>query len=353
MSKQHRSGDAARDAAAPAADEALAPAEAELGNSFLQEQLRARGEDVGGSFQLLGQSFGTLQAVHDWLMAEAERPGSTVPHEPELRVTAARGATIHQREQTDWSYYSPDQKLIIDGQGATVSGRSQGQPTPGWFLSYRPVVESSEAAPAKANFELRDLTVRGYESGGVELSPQSAAGEAHRYDGGLTAFIEGALIEDNRFEQLGSADTPYKKTDYKAGRFGAAGVLMRGVSGSEVRDNVFKELENDEVRGTPTGQRLIHAVYARDKSSNNRIEGNVFRDISGDPVRVSNASNHNTITGNRSRSAGLRTLVSEFYNSGPSRREADSVGNRVFGNDRGARYEGQKKVSRFYEKHVG
>jgi hypothetical protein len=331
----------------------------DYGNAFAQEQLQSRTADAkddssseSATFQLLGQSFGTLQAVHDWLMDERDRPGSTVPLEPVLRITLPAGKKIVQREQTTWHYYSPDQKLIIDGQGGTVTGRNKGKPTPGWFLSYRPIVQSTQAAPAKANFELRGLTIRGYESGGVEISPQSGEGDEHRYDGGLSAFVEGAIIEDNSFEKLGSKDTPYKKTDYDAGRFGAAGVLMRGVSDSSIKGNDFENLENDDVKGTKWGERLIHAVYARDHSSGNRIEDNTFTDVSGDSIRFSNASNDNVVTGNTSRNAGLRTLVSEFYNSGPSRLEEDSTGNRVFGNDRGSRYGKKKKVSKTHEKHI-
>ena len=324
------------------------------GNAFAQEQLAERSGSTsskGGTWQVLGQSFGTLQALHDWLVTESQNPGSTVPHEPVLNVRLA-GNKVVQRQQTTWTYYSPNQRLVIDGQGATVTGRNKGRPTPGWFLSYRPVVQSTESAPAKANFEMRGLTVRGYESGGVELSPQSAPGEANRYDGGYSAFIEGALIENNRFEKLGSKDTPTGETSYAEGRFGAAGVLMRGVSDSTVAGNSFEDLENDEVRGSKWGPRLIHAIYARDRSSNNRFEDNRFKDISGDPIRLSNASNDNTITGNRSRNAGLRTMVSEFYNSGSTRREQDSTGNRVFGNDRGKRYGKNKRVKKFHEKQV-
>lgn len=353
--RQHRSLPTNRATTAEATAEAAT--DLSLGNAHAQEQLRASNTEestasAAGAFQLLGQSFGSLQALHDWLLAERDRPGSTVPHEPVLRVTVSPGATIHQREQTTWTYYSPDQQLILDGQGAVISGRHSGRPTPGWWLSYRPVVDSTQAAPAKANFEMRGLTIRGYESGGLEISPQSGAGAAHANDGGITAFLDGALIEANRFEQLGSKDTPYKKTNYDAGRFGAAGVLMRGVSGSTIADNVFEGLENGEVRGTPTGERLIHAVYARDRSCNNDIRDNTFQDVSGDPVRFSNASNDNQVSGNTARNAGLSTLVSEFYNSGPQRLEQDSTGNRVFNNDRGRAYGSRKKITKTQEKHV-
>ena len=134
-----------------------------------------------GTFSLLGQSFTTLQAVHDWVEAESQTPGSTVPHEPVLRVSLTPGSLVHQPFQTTWSHYNPGQKLIIEGNGATVSGFRGSQPSPGFFLSYRLTVGAgtSAAAPAAANFEMRGLTVRGFEAGGVEISPQTAAGEVH------------------------------------------------------------------------------------------------------------------------------------------------------------------------------
>ncbi len=343
-------------------ESATGPQSAGHGNAFARDRLRARtgthkdgGEDDNGQsapFQLLGQSFGTLQDVHTWLVQQKNTPGSSVPREPVLRITVRPGKAIRQHAQTTWSYYSENQKVIIDGQGATVTGMKKGRPTKGWFLSYRPVVQSSRTAPAKANFELRGLTIKGFESGGVELSPQSAPGAAHANDGGITAFLDGAVIEDNRFEDLGTLRSRKGVANYGKGRFGAAGVLMRGMSGASIIDNEFDDLENGSVAGTKWGERLIHAIYARDQSSGNTIKGNTFSDISGDSVRFSNGSNHNTVSHNTAKNAGVQTLVSEFYNSHPTRGEQDSVGNRVFANTRGKAYGKDKRISKTHEKHI-
>ncbi len=328
------------------------------GNAFAQDSLRARSADRSkgtgqtAPFQLLGQSFGNLQDINNWLEAQKATPGSTVPHEPVLRITVRPGKPIHSTKSTLWTYYSENQRLVIDGQGATVTGMVDGRPTSGWFLSYRPVVTSSQAAPAKANFEMRNLTVKGFQSGGVELSPQSGAGAEHANDGGLTAFLDGAVIENNRFEDLGSKRSRARDVNYQKGQFGAAGVLMRGMSNASIKNNVFDDLENGAVAGTQWGERLIHAVYARDNSSHNTIANNTFSDISGDAVRVSNGSNNNTIRGNTAKNAGVQTLLSEFYNSHPTRNEQDSVGNKVVGNTLGKAYGKNKKISRTHEKHI-
>jgi parallel beta-helix repeat protein len=323
------------------------------GNAAAQEGLRAaqgEGRPEGG-WQLLGQSFGGLQEVHDWLVAEAARPGSTVPHEPVLRITATPGSRIPQRRQVTWSYYSPHQQLVIDGGGAEVDGGRGGRPTPGFFLAYRPVVgPSTEAAPARANFTMTGLTVRGFESGGVELSPQAGAGDDHRWDAGIAAFIDGAVIEGNRFEDLGSLHSAPGAADWATQRYGVGGVLARGTTGSRFSHNTFDDLENGDVRGTPTGQRLIHAVYLRDGSSGNEVVGNRFSDVSGDAIRVSNGSNGNEIAGNRARNSGVNALVSEFYN--PTAGERDSQGQRLSGNRPGDTYGPSKKAAKPFHESV-
>ena len=75
----------------------------------------------------------------------------------------------------------------------------------------------SASSPAAANFEMRDLTVRGYVSRGVEIEPRrgglpsaesyARAGynpESGHGSGGVEGFFSGAKIEDNVFEQMGT-----------------------------------------------------------------------------------------------------------------------------------------------------
>lgn len=308
------------------------------------------GKRPPGQFQLLGQSFGRLQDLHDWLVAQRADPSSTVPHEPVLRVTLTPGSIVHQREQVNWTYYSPNQQLVIDGAGAVVSGlRGKKRPTPGYFLSYRPIVGTGTMdKPAAANFTMTGLTVRGYESGGVMLSPQTGTDPGNRWEGGNTAAMEGAVIEGNRFEKLGSKNTPEGQAKYATHRFGLAGVEMHGVSDSRVAYNTFRDLENGEVEGTRWGPRLIHAIYARDQSSNNDIVGNRFKDVSGDPIRFSNGSNDNLVAGNRSKNTGVTALVSEHYN--PNEGERDSTGNQILPDNRvGRLYGKRRKAKRFNE----
>jgi hypothetical protein len=333
------------------------------GGEDWSRDLRSSG-DQGGSkkessgprppsaFHVLGQTFSSLSALQDWLMAEAQNPASTVPHEPVLNIDLTPGSIIHEKQATTWHYYNPNQQINLNGNGAVVSGlRGKEQPTPGFFLSYRPAVGhgTTAGAPAKANFQMTGLTVRGYESGGVELSPQREAGKSFKDDGGLAAFLSGAVIEGNRFEQLGSLNTPYEKTTWSGEqRYGVGGILARGVSGSRFNHNVFDGLENGEVRGTPNGPLLIHAVYARDHSSGNQVVGNRFQNVSGDPVRFCNGSNDNRVTGNTSKNAGKTSMINEFYN--PTAAEVDSVRNTFADNKVGNLYGKNTKAKLFTEK---
>lgn len=337
------------------------------GNAFQQEKMSSSPEEdnnpqtkpfTRGEFTLLGQKFSRLQDLHNWLEQQRQDPNSTVPHEPELRIQLTSNSKIIQKEQCTWHYYQPNQKIIFEGNNSIVTGRNQGKNTPGWFLSYRPIVPKNDAATAApANFEMRGLTIRGYESGGVEISPQTgvspdAEHDAFKNDGGILAFVENAIFENNTFEKLGSIDTKYKDTSHKKDRFGAAGILFRGVQNSQITNNSFHNLENGKVRGTKTGERLMHGVYIRDHSGSNLVDNNSFDTISGDSIRLSNGSHDNSISNNRSNNAGIRTLVSEFYNSNQKRKEEDSHNNSLYNNNIGTLYNSTKKAIPFFEKHV-
>jgi hypothetical protein len=323
--------------AVPALQPAVAP-EVQPGAAAATEAAAA----TTGGFQVNGQTFATLAEVHDWLEA-------TRPPDPEIVIRVPPKAVLSQTAQTTWHYYNPNQKIVIDGQGGTVNGFVDGAPTIGYFLSYRPAVGAGTTAkrPAAANLEVKYLTVRGYESGGIEISPQTVPGKDDQWAGGLSAFVGGANIHDNVFRGLGSQHTPAEQAVWNQMRFGAGGVMMRGVQDSRVEHNTFKNLINGDVVGSRNGAKLIHAVYVNNASSGNTISGNDFENVSGDPVRLSNASNRNDVTGNRSRNAGDGALVSQWHSvANQDNPQLPSVGNRAHGNDIGKLYGKNRKARR-------
>lgn len=283
---------------------------------------------------------GGLPDLHDWLM---DNQAALANYSGTLAVTFS--GTVHQSQQVIWAYYHPNQKLVLQGaKGAVVTGFTDAgggkeYASPGYFLCYRPMIPQamSAANPAAANFEMRGLTVSGFVSGGVEISPRhgpmpsadaygSANPESGHGEGGLDAFVSGAVIEDNTFEKMGTKYmkpgaeryAPSQEDGYTLCGYG--GIVARGLEYSKIKDNTFSHLENrDSTRTSEDGgdvnwQGLIHGVYLRDSSSNNSVRGNDFSEISGAAIKLTNQADKNTIRGNSSSHAGKDAFVLEQYN---------------------------------------
>ncbi len=310
-----------------------------------------------GQYHCLGQTLPTLQAVHDWLAATQPKDSEVV-----IQCTAASG--IREQTQTTWHYYNPAQKIVLDGSGAAVTGFDGPRPTQGYYLSYRPAVGQGTTAerPAAANLEVKNLSIAGFEAGGIEISPQTVAGAQDKWAGGLSAFVGGAAVRDCDFRDLGTKGTPAQQRVWNDLRFGAGGIMMRGVQNSTFERNQFKNLTNGETtfRGTdehgkPTERQadanhLFHAIYARDGSSGNTIAGNEFNRVGGDAVRVSNGSNRNIVDGNTARDSGVHGLVSNWFNTAKHKPDRDSTGTVISNNKIGKTF-GGKSQGTAYNRH--
>ena len=301
-------------------------------------------------FEVLGERFDSLQQIHDHLMA-------VQPTGPEVVVRLTDGSANRPTAQTTWSYYQPGQKIVLDGVGRKVDGMRGGRPTLGYFLSYRPVIGAGHGAdrPAAANLEVRNLTIRGFQSGGIEISPQTGAGTDHHWDGGNTAFLTGAHIHGVRFKDLGSKRSAAHQANWGKLQFGAGGIMARGLTGSTIEDNAFVGLENGLVRGAANdgkaGPQLMHGIYLNNQSGGNTIRNNRFDTISGDVVRVSNGSHGNQIVGNRSDNAGKQAFVSDWFNNrDPNNPQVASQGTVIEDNAIGTRYGSKRRAKRFHRK---
>ena len=315
-----------------------------------------------GHFQVEGQSFDTLDQVQEWLAANP--PATEEPSVVTIKVAPGK-SVMHVHKKTVWTYYDRRRTIVLDGNGSTVTGwtkdgedPSKKRPTIGFFLSYRPVVgtDTTQDHPAPANIELKDITIKGFEAGGIEISPQMVAGDANKWDGGKSAFVEGASVHDCTFKGLGSKHTRpgeavWNPADPEYPRYGAGGVIMRGVSNSVVADNRFEDLENGKVWNAVTndwasGPDLIHAVYMRDSSTGNTVRGNDFVNVSGDPVRVSNGSHGNTVAGNTSENAGQNAMVADWHNTTG---EVSSKKPKLKNNEVGTLYGQNKKGKEWFD----
>ncbi len=318
-----------------------------------REQLRPAAETDRkpmAQFEVLGERFDTLQQVHDHLVA-VQPPG------PEVVVRLTDGSENRPTAQTTWNYYQPGQKIVLDGVGRRVDGTHGDRPTLGYFLSYRPIIGEGHGVdrPAAANLEVRNLTIRGFQSGGIEISPQTGAGREHHWDGGKTAFLSGAHIHGVRFKDLGSKRSPATEADWSKLQFGAGGIMARGLTGSLIEGNDFSGLENGMVEGAANGGKagpqLIHAVYLNNQSGGNTIRDNRFDTVSGDTIRVSNGSHNNQVLNNRSENAGKQAFVSDWFNNqDPKNPQTASHGTVIAGNQIGSAYGGKGGVKRFHRK---
>lgn len=309
-----------------------------------------------GTFLVNGQPFATLDDIEQWLQA-------TQPQDPQIVIQCTPGSRVQLGAQCLWQYYNPNQKIVLDGQGAEVTGRHGAKPTMGYFLSYRPTIGQQNTAKTAvaANLEVKNLTITGFEAGGVEISPQVQAGKDGQWEGGLQAFVKDAAIHDVQFRDLGNKGTPRKDRVWNNMRFGAGGVVMRGVQDSTIENCQFDNLTNGEhtryapdetgktVAHKEDGNHLMHAVYMNNSSSGNQIRGNTFDGVGGDAVRVSNGSNRNTIAGNTARNSGQRSLVNNWFK--PGKGEQDSTGT-VVSNNKLGRAHGKRMPLQAYTRKV-
>jgi hypothetical protein len=100
-------------------------------------------------------------------------------------------------------------------------------------------------------------------------------------------------LEDMRLLRIGAKFT-VDPDDYST-----AAVRFVNSRNNVVRNSLFGEIEND-----PAKAHSLHAIYIAHRSSNNLIEGNQFSIVSGDAVRVRDASDYNRIFHNSYVKAG-------------------------------------------------
>ncbi|WP_026411314.1 right-handed parallel beta-helix repeat-containing protein [Actinomadura oligospora] len=116
------------------------------------------------------------------------------------------------------------------------------------------------------------------------------------------------------------------------GSKGYAGVHIQDSTGITISGNTFTKLSN-------AGN--MHGVYLV-RTSHVRITKNTFSYISGDPVRVRDASNYNTVDNNKMTHSGKYALFSEWAKLPPYGNEKCGKGNVLKNN--GYRLNASKQV---------
>jgi len=220
----------------------------------------------------------SLQVAHDRIEAL----------EPSGAVTVEIAPGRYHLQQVEWTHFPPDgltirwampgERPIFDGCGP------DDDPCPGGaFLRF-------EAAAG----EMTDVDIEGLH---IERYQRGVYFRGDRED--PAGFNGGNRVADCVFSEIGNA---YNISVGNA--FGA--VTLTNSRGNLVVGNRFERLLNFFEFG------LLHGVYLAHYSDDNIVRDNVFDIVSGDGVRIRDASDRNLIEGNRFTKAGLYG-VGEWY----------------------------------------
>jgi hypothetical protein len=182
------------------------------------------------------------------------------------------------------------------------------------------------------------LQVEYYSNGAISIHGNSERDVSdERYDPPLhvqgSAGLNGNTVFGMVFKHLGSKWT--------GGHFGYGAIVLTNSSNNVINNNHFVNLEN--VSPYPNH---IHGLYVTHFSSSNQVLNNAFSYITGDPVKVRNMSNFNTIEYNRfDRTGRISHYRGEFCDRACAvanniDRQCASYHNRFFNNDLGSNYAG-------------
>lgn len=248
---------------------------------------------------------GTLQDAHSVVVALD--PAAT---DTDVDIIIAKG-TYNNHPQTNWTYSDPDITIrfypdsYVPGQSWSQWNQPAGTAERPVFNGYGQGVGSyffwfGDSAGANTNFEFYYLTIRYYEVGGISLNRFPVNYESSAY----TDWNGNNVFWGNYFYKLGN-----KWNAGTADGYGALSLLNS--RDNEIKFNFFDKLEN-----TGSSGNLMHGIYLKHQSSNNTIRNNVFVLNSGDPVRVSDASNYNMVHDNTFTLAGDLAYMSDWSSPG-------------------------------------
>lgn len=226
----------------------------------------------------------TLERAQEVLVAA--RPDRDV----EVRV--ASGTYYNQRVR--WHFTMPENTIkFTREEGARERPVFDGCPGEGalpqdcrggtWFI-----LEADRGE--RTNIHFNYLQVMRY---GTAISFEGNRDAEHRSNGGNR-------VNGSYFREIGNVFN----TDLPPS---TAAIRLVNSDNNEFFNNHFVNIENVD-----RGARLIHALYVAHGSSNNTIARNRFLNVSGDAIRLRDASNDNTITRNRIVRAG-RVGFSDWY----------------------------------------
>lgn len=229
-------------------------------------------------------------AVYSLERAEAIVAATNPTTNVEIRIAPG---TYETTAQTKWTTYVAGKTITF-----IPTGWNPGEPTP-----TRPVFENSNGhtgywfraeLPAghpggNTNLKFYYLEATGYAAGGLAIVGDIATNPNNnvRYPDG--AGMNNNYIYGLKIHHVGNA--------HNASGTGYGGFVLWNSSGNTIRNNHVQYAENSDVVDSNT-KNLIHAIYLAHGSSNNEIDGNAFKFVSGHPMNVRNGSSFNDIHDN-------------------------------------------------------
>lgn len=283
----------------------------------------------------------------------AARPTTDV----EIRI---RQGTYEAPPMHNWRFYVPGHTvsfLPIDyeyGEGLDgIAGRpifrnrraADGSYPAGYWL--QPRLPNDPAEPlyhgGTSGLRFYYLQIEYYSAGGISIYGDSERDTSdERYNPALRVAgsqgLNGNTVFGMVFRRLGNRWTGGSSYGYGA-------VVLTNSSNNRIVNNHFVNVEN----ASPYGG-YIHGLYVTHFSSSNQLNRNAFSYISGDPVKIRNMSNYNTVEYNRfSRTGRVAHYRGEFCDRACAvangiDRQCASYHNRFFNNTLGSNYAGTGKL---------
>lgn len=200
-------------------------------------------------------------------------------------VQVAAGKFV-QKTGVVWEYIRPPYSITIVGAGSSKTIFDGAGYSGTWLTISTPI-----GLPAR--LKVAKMTVTRY---GTAITAQGQRDTP-------SAYISNVSVDRMTFDKIGGKYTTTKADTYGAVRF--VNVRASSITGSS-----FNYIENAK-RGE-----LLHAVYLAHYSSGNTLSGNSMNVVSGDPIRVRDASSNNLVAANRLVRAGVAAHFSDWYCTG-------------------------------------
>lgn len=267
------------------------------GEIWISAQGTAAGEGTRTS------PFGTLQSAHAALCPSQPCAGKGVP----VDIRIAPGL-YRLSKSIPWSYFDdtfPTRFVPWDWQpgwrwaDAVAAPHPDGYVLPtfdgGYATTWGMVVAPVRKPTAGTNLQWHFLAWQKFVRGGLLIGPDMSRRVAEQYPWRFRQNV----VMSNQFTKIGNYYNKSKLAGY-------SGLSTIGVEDSLFKGNLFADIVNKRYYGQEHGFYIV-------RSSRNTIVDNRFTNVGGDPVRVRDSSNDNTVTGNTFTRSGKLGYIGDWY----------------------------------------